>query len=107
LIDLLVTDESNPRSIAYQLGKCAAHAAQLPLEPAEQGRRAEERLTITLLQLIRRTDSTELARAYLAGDVEPLEGLLSGIDATMPKLSDAVSHRYFFHSGAAQRLTQT
>jgi uncharacterized alpha-E superfamily protein len=106
VIDLLVTDESNPRSIAYQLAKCASHAAQLPLDAAPGGRRAEERLAMSLLQMVRRADSASLARAYLAGDLEPLEGLLSGIDSTMPKLSDAVSHRYFFHSGSAQRLTQ-
>jgi uncharacterized circularly permuted ATP-grasp superfamily protein/uncharacterized alpha-E superfamily protein len=107
VLDLLVTDESNPRSIAYQLVKCAAHAAQLPIEAVPIGRRAEEQLTMSLLQLVRRADCAELARAYLSGDVEPLEGLLSGIDSTMPKLSDAVSHRYFFHSGAAQRLAQS
>ncbi len=105
VLDLLVTDQSNPRSIAYQLVKCAAHAAQLPIEAVPIGRRAEEQLTMSLLQLVRRADCAELARAYLAGDIEPLEGLLSGIDSTMPKLSDAVSHRYFFHSGAAQRIS--
>ena len=104
VLDLLVTDESNPRSIVYQLVKCAAHAAQLPHRGGPDRPPREEQLTMSLLQLVRRADCAELARAYLSGDVEPLEGLLSGIDSTMPKLSDAVSHRYFFHSGAAQRL---
>ncbi len=107
VLDLLMTDETNPRSIAHQLVKCAAHAAQLPRDSVVPGHTAEERLAASLLQLIRRTDSELLAQAYEAGDEDPLDNLLSTIDSTMPKLSDAVSHRYFFHSGSAQRLAQS
>jgi hypothetical protein len=64
----------------------------------------EERLAGSLLHLIRRADPLAIAKTYEAGDEEPLDSLLNAIDTTLPKLSDAVSHRYFFHSGSAQRL---
>ena len=106
VLDLLITDETNPRSMAYQLVECTAHAAQLPREAVASGEFAEERLAASLLHLVRRPDPLSIARAYEAGDTEPLESLLTTVDATLPKLSDAVSHRYFFHSGPAQRLAK-
>jgi uncharacterized alpha-E superfamily protein len=107
VLDLLVTDETNPRSMAYQLVQCTSHAAQLPRESVITGQMTEERLTASLLHLIRRADPVAIARAYEQGDEEPLDGLLTTIDTTLPKLSDALSHRYFFHSGPAQRLAQS
>ena len=35
VLDLLLTDESNPRSVAFQLACCAAHVEQLPRDPDE------------------------------------------------------------------------
>lgn len=106
VLDLLVTDETNPRSMAYQLVQCTSHAAQLPRDSIMPGQVTEERLAASLLHLIRRTDPVAIARAYESGDDEPLDSLLTTIDATLPKLSDALSHRYFFHSGPAQRLAR-
>jgi uncharacterized alpha-E superfamily protein len=106
VLDLLMTDETNPRSMAFQLVECTSHAAQLPRESVVPGQITEERLAASLLHLIRRTDPLSIARAYEAGDEEPLDSLLTTIDTTLPKLSDAVSHRYFFHSGSAQRLAR-
>jgi uncharacterized circularly permuted ATP-grasp superfamily protein/uncharacterized alpha-E superfamily protein len=106
VLDLLVTDETNPRSMAYQLVECTAHAAQLPREAVVAGDLTEERLAASLLHLVRRVNPLEIATAYGEGDEEPLESLLTTVDTTLPKLSDAVSHRYFFHSGPAQRLAR-
>ena len=106
VLDLLVTDETNPRSMAYQLVQCTSHASQLPRESVIPGQVTEERLAASLLHLIRRSDPVAIARAYEAGDEEPLDALLSTIDTTLPKLSEALSHRYFFHSGPAQRLAR-
>ncbi len=35
VLDLLICDETNPRSIAYQLAECVAHVEQL--KPGSQG----------------------------------------------------------------------
>ncbi|BBO32323.1 circularly permuted type 2 ATP-grasp protein [Lacipirellula parvula] len=106
VLDLLMTDETNPRSMAFQLVECTSHAAQLPRESVVPGQMTEERLAASLLHLIRRVDPLAIARAYESGDEEPLDSLLTTIDTSLPKLSDAVSHHYFFHSGPAQRLAR-
>ncbi len=47
VLDLLMTDETNPRSMAFQLVECTSHAAQLPREsvvPGPDDRRAARRV---------------------------------------------------------------
>jgi uncharacterized alpha-E superfamily protein len=106
VLDLLVTDEANPRSVAHQLVHCAAHVDQLPRDAYEINPSPEEELATTLVRTIRQVDSPRLARAYLSGDTLPLENVLRGIETTLPKLSDAVSHRYLIHAGPARRLAE-
>jgi uncharacterized alpha-E superfamily protein len=106
VLDLLLTDETNPRSVAYVLASCAEQVALLPRDAHELDESPEQQLATSLLHMIRQVDSIELARAYLLGDTERLERLLAKIAATLPKLSEAVSHRYLIHVGPTQRLAE-
>jgi uncharacterized circularly permuted ATP-grasp superfamily protein/uncharacterized alpha-E superfamily protein len=106
VLDLLLTDETNPRSVAYALASCAEQVALLPREANQLAESPEQQLATSLLHTIRQSDSRELARAYLQGDTGRLEQLLNKIVATLPKLSNAVSHRYLIHVGPTQRLAE-
>ena len=106
VLDLMICDETNPRSIAYQLVECASHAAELPHESVGAGHMRRMRLAASLLQLDsphrhppRSPASTKRRRRaarHAAGD----------IDATLPELTDVISHRYFFHAAPIQRLAE-
>jgi uncharacterized alpha-E superfamily protein len=106
VLDLLLTDESNPRSVAFQLVNCVAHVGQLPRDVYELDDPPEQKLATSLLQTIRQMDSQELARAYVLGDTERLEWLFMRIESALPRLSDAVSHKYLIHAGPTQRLAE-
>lgn len=106
VLDLLVTDESNPRSIAFQLVNCVGHVEQLPRDADEAEDSAETRLAKSLLDMVRKVDSQTLARDYNQGDREQLDWLFMKLESTLPKLSDAVSHRYLLHVGPTQRLAE-
>lgn len=106
VLDLLITDESNPRSIAFQIVDCENLVAELPQDQSLRGTPIEQQLTHTLLNRVRRTDSQHLARNYEAGASGPLLLLLSDVSKMLPKLSDAISHKYLIHSGDVQRLTE-
>jgi uncharacterized circularly permuted ATP-grasp superfamily protein/uncharacterized alpha-E superfamily protein len=106
VLDLLLTDESNPRSVAFQLVNCVTHVGQLPRDVYELDDPPEQKLATSLLQTIRQMDSQELARAYVLGDTERLEWLFMRIESALPRLSDAVSHKYLIHAGPTQRLAE-
>jgi uncharacterized alpha-E superfamily protein len=106
VLDLLLTDESNPRSVAFQLANCVAHVEQLPRDADEIDESPEQVLASSLLAMIRGVDSQTLARDYIEGDTEQLDWLFMKLESTLPKLSDAVSHRYLIHVGPTQRLAE-
>jgi uncharacterized alpha-E superfamily protein len=94
-LDLLLTDESNPRSIAFQLKELSRHIDSLP-QSGEGGARVEEqRLALSLLTNIRLADVTALARAEPDGTRVNLQKLLREEVETLPVLSDGIGRRYF------------
>lgn len=105
VLDLLLTDESNPRSVAFQLACCAGHVEQLPRDPLEDNS-PEVKLVAALVDLIRNVDSQTLARDFIVGDTERLDWIFAQLESTLPRLSDAVSHRYLLHVGPTQRLAE-
>jgi uncharacterized alpha-E superfamily protein len=106
VLDLMICDETNPRSIAYQLVQSVAHVEQLGQGPQTGGMPADEGLTAQLLQSIRETDIVRVSRDYKMGRRGSLNRLLEGIDTRLPELSDIISHRYFHHSGSIRRLAE-
>jgi uncharacterized alpha-E superfamily protein len=106
VLDLLLMDETNPRSVAFQLVYCSTHVDQLPRDVFALDESQEQKLAKSLLQTVRQVDSQELARAYLLGDTHPLASLFSKIETTLPKLSDVVSHKYLIHAGPTQQLAE-
>jgi uncharacterized alpha-E superfamily protein len=106
VLDLMFCDETNPRSVAFQLAQCVDHVEQLPLGIQGADRAAEHGVAAELLGSIRDADIARISRDYEAGVCDSLNKLLDRIDATLPELSDIISHRYFFHSGPIQRLAE-
>jgi uncharacterized alpha-E superfamily protein len=106
VLDLMICDESNPRSIAYQLVQLASHAQHLPHDARSGGHAADQGVASGLLAVVRDIDIRKIARQYEDGDTEPLDKLLGDVDVLLPELSDLISHRYFFHSGPMQRLAE-
>ncbi len=106
VLDLLLCDDTNPRSVLYQVIQCFNHVNQLPRDIHGPNVRPEQTLVASVSTLLKTTNSQEIAAAYNAGDPKPLKSLLQYIEDTLPKLSDAISHRYFFHSGPVVQLAR-
>lgn len=97
--DLLLTDESNPRSVAFQLAVLDEHVRDLPSADGRSYRRPEERATLQALTRLRLSD---LARAV---EIEPgtnrrtgLEEILAATMRDTSQVSDALTHAYFAHA---------
>jgi uncharacterized circularly permuted ATP-grasp superfamily protein/uncharacterized alpha-E superfamily protein len=106
VLDLLLCDDTNPRSVLYQVIQCFNHVSQLPRDIHDPSVRPEQTLVASVSTLLKTTNSQEIAAAFNAGDPKPLRSLLLFIEETLPKLSDAISHRYFFHSGPVVQLAR-
>jgi uncharacterized circularly permuted ATP-grasp superfamily protein/uncharacterized alpha-E superfamily protein len=104
VLDLMVCDETNPRSVAHQLVQLSAHTAELPQDRGASAQLPDQGLAAALVGIVRRADILDIARQYEDGDTTALDMLLGDVEATLPELSDLISHRYFFHSGPMQRL---
>lgn len=99
VIDLLVCDETNPRSIAYQLNRIHEHVNNLPRADQYGVRSLEQSFAFNLLSLVQLADVIELSRVRGAQRRTDLDKLLTRIRDLIPRLGDVVSSRYLIHAG--------
>lgn len=104
-LDLLITDETNPRSILFQLERIAEVMEPLPVEADEVGVPYDRRLAFDLLHRVRMAQPTLLAAVSPAGRREALDHLLELLTEGLPELSNAIAARYLIHTVASQALT--
>jgi len=103
-LDLLMLDETNPRSLAYQLAEIDAALDSLPHSDSSQSRQLDRRLILKLLTTIRLCDIEEICRD---ASRKRLAALLDEQIDLLPGLSDAVSQHYFNLTAAAPHRLQT
>lgn len=106
VLDLILTDETNPRSLAFQLLELDQLVADLPRPQATANREKETRLAMSMLHEIRMVDIEAISRLRSKGDDRPLQALLAEVSRKLPLLSTAITHRYLVHAAPSQRLTE-
>ncbi len=104
VLDLLLVDEANPRSIAFQLARLREHIGELPGSKTSIRRPVEERMAISLLNTVQLIDVRELARAGGRAAAEAREDLLGKLIADLTLLSEALTRAYFSHAPQSRRL---
>jgi uncharacterized alpha-E superfamily protein len=102
VLDLLLDDDTNPRSATYQLVQLASLLHGLSGEDLALQHTAEERLLRQALDDLQRTAAVAGAPARQLDGT--LEELLAGIETRLATLSDCVSVRYFSRGDRPQQL---
>jgi len=102
VIDLLLLDETNPRSVAFQLHSIYDHVQALPGVAGGARARLEGRLALSLLTRLRLSDVGDLGRLK-GGKRLGLEEVLLRTAEELPALSDALSRGYLSHTGEVRR----
>jgi uncharacterized circularly permuted ATP-grasp superfamily protein/uncharacterized alpha-E superfamily protein len=99
VLDLLMSDERNPRSLAFQFQDLVEHCRCLSARPSGAGWPASKqtRLEEAAANLFR-ADIRTLCEPGEDGIREPLDQLLAETGAALPALSDAITHVYFSHA---------
>ena len=95
VLDLLLIDEQNPRSLAYQLRTISDHMTRMPQASTDAVRTPEQRLALDTLTKVRLADIERLRIADSASNRSELAALLDDLLAKLPELSDTISRRYF------------
>lgn len=107
VLDLLLTDESNPRSVAYQLMALEEHIKQLPSDGPSSGYLPHERLILSMVHSVRMVQVVDICDAYSMGQRGPLGSLLEQFDRGLSDLSRELSLRYLVHAGPSRRMSNT
>lgn len=95
VLDLLLVDESNPRSVAYQVTGLSRHLEALPQQSGGNALSRERRLVLALQTAIRLADVNELSAPNSEGMRPELSKLVKQARRDLPELSEAISRRYF------------
>ncbi|MGV3486895.1 MAG: circularly permuted type 2 ATP-grasp protein [Planctomycetaceae bacterium] len=104
-LDLLITDDTNPRSILFQLERIAEVMDRLPMEADEVAIPPDRRTAFELLHAVRMSQPAELAKQNSAGTRQSLDRLLETLTERLPELSNDIAARYLIHTTTAQALT--
>jgi uncharacterized alpha-E superfamily protein len=99
VVDLLMNDEANPRSLAFQLKDLARHCAGLSGMPSGSGwpvlkQRQMEAAASKLLH----ADVEALCEAGDGTNRSRLNTLIADLAAALPAFSEAISNTYFSHA---------
>jgi uncharacterized alpha-E superfamily protein len=105
VLDLLLVDEANPRSVAFQFARLSEHISELPESQTLARRPAEARIALELLTNVQLAQVLELIAHDTTGRRTALETFLTRIGTDLRILSETITRRYFNHAIAARRLT--
>jgi uncharacterized alpha-E superfamily protein len=99
VLDLLLCDDTNPRSAIYQIATLDDHIAHLPSGEEEGLLTADQRLVTRLKNELKLADAVELGAGVVRFDTRlDLDRLLRRIDRDVHELSDHIAQRFFSHS---------
>jgi len=108
VLELLLMDETHPRSLAYQLHQLSDHLSALPRERGKGQLSEEERLILrayTDLRLVKVSDLVNAADDD--GVYSELESVLSAMTELLWQLYEVLAQAYFSHSQVPQLMTPT
>jgi uncharacterized alpha-E superfamily protein len=98
VLDLLLTDETNPRSIVYQLQALEEHVTRLPRAGRTPLLVPEARTVLRALSVVRVADLERLSRSDSNGRRTALDETLSEIETALPLLADQLTLSYLAHA---------
>jgi uncharacterized circularly permuted ATP-grasp superfamily protein/uncharacterized alpha-E superfamily protein len=104
VLDLLLLDETNPRSLAFQLVALADSVDRLPRDASTPRRPPEQRIMLAILTHLRLADIEALARPNEDGVRQHLIDWLVWLSEQLPLLSDTIAQNYLTHVAASRHL---
>ena len=104
VLDLLLIDEMNPRSLAFQMRMLKVNVDALPGNSGQSEMSVDCRLAKEAIESIRGADAVALSQPDQSGDRPALQSLVSKIEGHLPRISTSISNRFLVHSGPVSQL---
>jgi uncharacterized alpha-E superfamily protein len=99
VLDLVLADESNPRSLVFQLAEMASHMQVMPLEDLDGRPSAGQKLVMGMNTDVLLADVDKLAATVSRGGKRThLNRLLNRCEEAIDALTTHISQTYFSHS---------
>ncbi len=94
VLDLLLADEGNPKSLAFQFHQLAGHVEQLPHQEERRFASKEERIVLEMQTAIRLFDLSAIQCGEEISCLESLTALLMSIERQLKEFAEQVSAHY-------------
>ena len=104
VLDLLVLDDSNPRSVAFQVRTLSKLVAKVEDESQRTRAQHEQRLLIDAARTVRLADADGLATMDENGKCEGLNRFLASIQHGIREIDEYLNSTYFAHTKRFQIL---
>ena len=95
VLELLIADESNPRSVAFQLATLLHQINRLQENEPGAESSTEREVVLKALNLVRSSRMADMSCRDIDGNFRALEELAGNLKATLWEISDALTARYF------------
>lgn len=105
VLDLLIVDENNPKSLAFQLSQLADHVEHLPQQSELRFSCAEERIALEMLTSVRLLDLTGMQCGTKTNKNESLITFLSSIEHLLKEFAEHLSGHYLSRVPATPHYT--
>lgn len=102
VLDLTITDETNPRSLAFQIDRVVSHVDRLPGFEARPLRSEEMRIVMHAAHAVRMLTSDDLAASH----PKTVMSALKTIEDNMALLSNVLTRKYLVHSGVPRQFSE-
>jgi len=104
VMDLLLLDDTNPRSVVYQCVALAEHVEHLPRDRSRPSLSPAQHLAMTMLTSLRLSEIDTLCAVSGDGRRSYLATLLTRLLTDLPALSDTITHHYLSHVESSRHL---
>ncbi len=107
VLELLLLDESHPRSVAYQLHQLSLHLEALPRTKKNSQLSEEERLILKAYTDLRLCNVLELTQVIDNANFYPnLDHILVNIIKLLHRIAEVIAEAFFSHSQTSQLMLQ-
>ena len=104
VLDLVLTDESNPRAVGFQLKALSEHVKTLAHDDSDLVRTAEQKILLSAQASLRLADVESFCIVNGMSDRQQLDEFLSTLAHELRALSDSISHTYLTHTVDSRQL---
>ncbi len=105
VLDLMLFDPTNPRSLIFQMDRLKAYVESLPKTNNSQRMSGHERLVLEAYSLLKLSDRDELSKPDIkAGQYKKLDTLLAKLYNLLGRIPVAITKTYFKHAESQMQL---